>query len=169
MKSRRSRPWQIAPLAIVTAAHFALFPASALAEGDGPACGLLTPAEVETALGARISSFTEGAGGLCSAAGPAVTVMLRMAKKGAAPGREAKGIAVAKQMGAQVDVQTFGATTCSTLVPPPQMAQAMGFNTTCSIDKGDRVAAVEVTAKSQANMVSIEKLRALAEKMTPRF
>jgi hypothetical protein len=163
------RTSQIAALAIITVAHLSLFPARARADGDSKACGLLTSAEVEAALGAKVSNFTVGAGGFCYASAPTVTVMVRVAKKSAASGREAKGIEMAKQMGARVDVQKFGATTCSTLVPPANLVQAMGFNTTCSIDKGDSVAAVEVTAKSQANMVSIEKLRPLAEKMTARF
>jgi hypothetical protein len=169
MISSSLRPWQIAPLAIIAAACFGVFPAIASAGGDSKACGLLTPAEVEAALGAKVSTFSERANGFCYASAPTVTVMLRVARKGGASGREAKGIEMAKQMGAQVDVQKFGATTCSTLVPPASLVQAMGFNTTCSIDKGDSVAAVEVTAKTQKDMVSIERLRPLAEKMTARF
>ena len=44
-----------------------------------------------------------------------------------------------------------------------------GFNTTCSIVKNDMVAAIEVQTKMQKDMVPIEKLQPLAEKMASRF
>jgi hypothetical protein len=71
-------------------------------------------------------------------------------------------------MGGQVDVKTFGSITCSTLIPPKNLEQ-YGFNTTCSVVKGEQVAAVEVTTQSRQDMVPIEKLRPLAEKMAGRF
>jgi hypothetical protein len=81
---------------------------------------------------------------------------------------EKKGIELAKQMGIQVDVKTFGPITCSTMVPPANLAQH-GFNTTCTVSKPTAVAGGEVTAKSQQDMVSIERLHPLAEKMASRF
>jgi hypothetical protein len=79
-------------------------------------------------------------------------------------GTEKKGIEMAKQMGIQVDVKTFGPITCSTMVPPANLVQH-GFNTTCTVSKATAVAGIEVQAKSQKDMVSIEQLRPLAEKM----
>ena len=61
-----------------------------------------------------------------------------------------------KQMGIQVDVKTFGPITCSTMVPPANLAQH-GFNTTCTVSKPTAIAGVEVIAKSQHDMVSIER------------
>lgn len=73
-----------------------------------------------------------------------------------------------KKMGGQVEVKTFGAMTCSTLVPPASMP-SMGFNTTCSLLKNGWVAAVEFTGKTRAQLMAIEKLRPLAEAMASRF
>ena len=99
--------------------------------------------------------------------------MLRLST-GLAPGRdrsggtEKGGIEVVKKMGIQVDVKTFGPITCSTMVPHANLAQH-GFNTTCTVSKPTAIAGVEVTAKSQQDMVSIERLHPLAEKMASRF
>jgi hypothetical protein len=142
---------------------------AASAEGSR-ACALATPAELEAALGARVAGLAGGPGSpICSGSTPTASVMLRLARKsGRAPGAAAAGLAMAKQMGAQVDLKTFGPITCSTIVPPKDK-EAYGFNTTCSIDKGTEIAAVEVTAKAQRDMVPIEKLRVVAEKMAGRF
>lgn len=59
--------------------------------------------------------------------------------------------------------------TCSTLIPPAKMVAAIGFNTTCSILKNGWVAAIEIGARAQQDLVPIDRLRPLAEKMTPRF
>ena len=142
------------------------------------ACGLLTASELESVLGAKVS--LSGGGGmavegveLCSGQTSTATVMLRLST-GLNPGRdrsggkEMKGIEMVKKMGAQVDVKTFGPITCSTIVPPESLAQ-YGFNTTCAVSKATAVAGIEVQAKSQKDMVSIERLRPLAEKMISRF
>ncbi len=72
-------------------------------------------------------------------------------------------------MGAQVEMKNFGPITCSALVPPANLAAQIPFNTTCTVTKGELVAGIEVTAKSQKDMVSIDKLRPLAEKIAQRF
>jgi hypothetical protein len=142
------------------------------------AYGLLTPSELQTVLGTTVSLSAGGgmaAGGvdLCSGQTSTATVMLRLST-GLDPGRdrsggtEKGGIEVVKKMGIQVDVKAFGPITCSTMVPPANLAQH-GFNTTCTVSKPTAIAGVEVTAKSQQDMVSIERLHPLAEKMASRF
>jgi len=74
-----------------------------------------------------------------------------------------------RQMGGQVDVKKYGPMTCSAVAPPANMVQAIGFNTTCSILKNGWVAAVELTASTRKDQVSIDKLRPLAEQMSGRF
>jgi len=144
------------------------------ASGASKACGLLTAGELEAVLGGKVSGLKEGGAAgsgveLCTATTPAASVLIRLVKKrGAATGAEAKGIAMAKQMGVQVEVKTFGPITCSSMIPPKSLEQ-YGFNTTCAVDKGDRVAAVEVTAKTQKDRIPIDKLRPLAEKLAGRF
>jgi hypothetical protein len=101
------------------------------------ACSLLTPAELQEALGARVSGLdggaTRGDTAICMGATPTATVMLRTAS-----------------------------------IPPKSMEEH-GFNTTCTVLKGTRVGGVEVTAKAQKDMIPIEKLRTLAEKIGDRL
>lgn len=140
------------------------------------ACALASPAEIESVLGAKVAGLKAQQTGdastqICMGASPKGRVMLRLAKQKSegTPGeRERKGIEIYKQMGAQVDVQTFGPITCSAVIPPKSM-QVHGFNTTCTVTKGDTVAGIEITAKTRADMVPIAKLRPLAEKMSGRF
>jgi hypothetical protein len=140
------------------------------------ACALASPAEIESVLGAKVTGLnaqdTGGASAqICMGSSPKGSVMLRLAKRknDGPPGeKERKGIEIYKKMGAQVDVQTFGPIVCSTIIPPKNL-EAHGFNTTCTVSKGDTVAGIEVTAKARADMVPIEKLHPLAEKMSGRF
>jgi hypothetical protein len=47
---------------------------------------------------------------------------------------------------------------------------AMGFGTTCTVTiKSPTIAVIEITAKNQKDMVPMEKLRAVAEKMASRL
>jgi len=138
------------------------------------ACSLVTPAELEAALGTKAPALKPqavpgGNASICMGQTATATVMLRMAKR-ANPGgdTEAKGIEMAKKMGAKVEVKSFGQVTCSTMVPPPSLAQ-YGYNTTCSVLKNGTVVAIEVTAKAQQDMVAMEKLRPVAEKMASRI
>ncbi len=147
---------------------------AAAAAGANKACGLLTAAELEGALGDKVSAMAETKTGnpdeqVCTGKTSKASILLRIAKGGGNSGdAAAKGVDIAKNMGAQVDVKTFGPITCSTFIPPQNLEQ-YGFNTTCSVTKGAQVAAVEVTAKSRNDMLPIDKLRPLAEKMANRF
>jgi hypothetical protein len=142
------------------------------AAGANKACGLLTPSELETVLGAKVTLSGGNAGNveLCTGRTPTVTVMLRVFKRTNDPSgaTEKAGIEAARQTGAQVDVKTFGPITCSAVVPPAKLAQ-YGFNTTCSVRRAPMFAVIELTATSQKDAVPIEKLHALAEKMAGRF
>jgi hypothetical protein len=110
---------------------------------------------------------------ICMGQAPTATVMLRLVT-GLDPGRdrsgakEKAGIEIVKKMGGQVDVKTFGPIVCSTMEPPAGKEQ-MGYNTTCTVSKDTALAGIEVTAKAKKDIVLIEKLRPLAEKMAGRF
>jgi len=146
-----------------------------IANGEGnKACALASPGEIETVLGAEVTGLNSPATGdasaqICLGNSSKGSVMLRLAK-GKSEGGEAerKGLEIVKKMGAQVDVKTFGPITCSTVIPPKNLEQH-GFNTTCAISKSPQVAAIEIQAKTRADMVPIEKLRPLPEKMAGRF
>lgn len=147
----------------------AVAPARVGAQTTDP-CTLLTPAEIESATGLKVTSLTKSpAGPLCMGQAGAATVMLRIGKSSGATGREAKGVEQIKKMGGQVDVKTSGPITCSTLEPPPAMASQIGFNTTCSVSKDKSIAAIEFTVKEKKDVVPIDKVRPLAEKMAARF
>jgi len=159
--------------ALVLALAIVGFPDDADAAGNR-ACALLTPAEIQEALGAKVSGLdgggAQGDAAICTGNIPTGKVMLRTATRKAGEERniEAEGIKIAEKMGAKVEVKTFGAITCSTLIPSKSMEE-LGFNTTCAVLKGTRVGAVEVTTKAQKDMVPIEKLRPLAEKIADRL
>jgi len=148
--------------------------APVVAETGNKACGLLTASELESTLGVKVSmsgsgSMEDGKAELCTGESQTVTVLLRLAKRTAGTGGDAKaGVEAARTMGAQVDVKVFGPISCSTVVPPASLAQ-YGFNTTCTVSKSSAVAGVEVVTKTQKDMLSIEQLRPLAEKMVNRF
>jgi hypothetical protein len=143
-------------------------------QAQNKACALVTAAELQSALGTAFSGMApQSAPGsnadICMGQASSYRVMLRLAKRSDASGdKEAKGIAMAKQMGAQVDVKQFGDITCSTFIPPSNMQQA-GYNTTCSVFKNGQVGAVEVTATNQKDMVPIDKLRPLADKIAGKL
>jgi hypothetical protein len=144
------------------------------ARADGGACTLVSPGELQALLGSPVSGLSPmgmpgAAASMCMGHTPTASVLLRLAPRSKPGGaNEATGIAIAKQMGAQVEVKTVGAITCSTMIPPASLADH-GFNTTCSIAKKTSVAAIEVTAKSQKDMVAMDRLRGLAEKVAERF
>jgi len=149
----------------------------AVAEGN-KACALASPAEIESVLGAKVTGLNSPGTGdssaqICMGNSSKGSVMLRLAKRrnegaGSAGEAERKGLEIAKKMGAQVDLKTFGPVTCSTIIPPKSLEEH-GFNTTCAISKPPQVAAIEIKTKTRADMVPIEKLHPLAEKIAGRF
>ena len=160
-------PWTAMLLAAAVLSGFC-----ARAAAQTTACSLATADELRAALGANVTGLAnQGAPAsatLCAGQTPTASILLRLATRSGPPGAEAAGLEAVKKMGAQVEVKTDGPITCSTMIPPKSLEQ-YGFNTTCSVVKNGRVAAVEVTAKTQKDMVSIERLRTVAEKMAGRF
>jgi len=99
--------------------------------------------------------------------------MLRLVT-GLDPGRdrsgskEKAGMEMLKQMGGQVEVRTFGPIVCSTLEPPTDKQQ-MGYNTTCTVNKDTAMAGIEFTANKKSDMLPIDRVHGLAEKVAGRF
>ncbi len=155
---------------IVLVAAAGLSPADA---GQGGACRLLQPTELESALGGKAAGLAPaslGPADACTGHVGTRTVLIRVAERRGDPGgaMERQGIEVARKQGIQVDVKREGDLTCSTMVPPAPLAR-MGFNTTCSIFRGGRVVAVEVTAPSQKEMAPMDVVRTLVEKAVARL
>ena len=167
--STRYWHWTVVGLA----AAVVLVVTSAYAQESPVACTLLQPAELASALGGKageLSGTSTGSAEICNGQVGTFKVMIRTAKRtrdddGAV---ERKGIEVARKMGMLVEGKIDGDMTCSTLVPPPALAE-MGFNTTCSILRAGSVVAVEVTAPSQKEMASMEVVGQLVQKAITRF
>ena len=137
------------------------------------ACELVTDVELQSALGSKVTLKPGSLGNVqtCSGESPSATVLVRFLKTSTASSGspEHSGIDAIKKMGAQVDVKTSGGIMCMTVVPPTNLA-AVGFGTTCTVtSKAPTYAVIEITAKTQKDMVPMEKLRAVAEKMASRF
>lgn len=137
------------------------------------ACGLVTNSELQSALGSKVilKAGSIGDAQTCGGETPSARVLLRFFKRTTDPSghREQAGIDAARKMGAKVDVKTSAGITCMTAVPPENMA-AVGFSTACTVTrKAPMFAVIEITAKTQKDMVPMEKLRAVAEKMASRF
>jgi hypothetical protein len=159
------RPWILLAVLTITA------PIPGLLNAQGKACSLVTPEELQAALGVRVSLKSQsgpGSADLCTAQTPAFSLILRLAKRTTSQGAESAGLEKAKQMGATVDVRTDGPITCSTLIPPKNLEQ-VGYNTTCSVLKNEQVAAIEVTAKARKDMVSMDVLHKLVQQIARRF
>jgi hypothetical protein len=137
------------------------------------ACGLVTESELQSALGSKVT-LKEGSIGevqTCAGETQSARVLVRFFKRSTDSSGKAEqaGIDAIRKMGAQVDVKTSGGIMCMTAVPPEKMA-AMGFGTTCTVtSKAPTFAVIEITAKTQKDMVSMERLRVVAEKMASRF
>jgi hypothetical protein len=158
---------------------FVLAPAHAQQPND--ACKLLQPAELESALGGKAGKFGNAASDLASAGfntqnSPNVCVgqvgslkvMIRNAKREGDGTKERKGLEIARSQGWQIEVKSEGELTCSSARPPASQVQ-YGFHTTCSILRAGRVVAVEVTARSQKEMVSMDVVRELVQKAASRL
>jgi hypothetical protein len=146
-------------------------------------CSLLTPAEIESALGVKVSAFTGGSpmGGtrMCSGAGAKhMMVMMSFSAADAQKANDPKWVdplgelerlsrESAKPIGAQVEAKRFGDNIlCTTLVPPKQGP----YSTQCMVvKKPTGMASIGVLVATQPDMVPMEKLRPLAEKMLGRF
>jgi len=146
------------------------------AADDNKACGLLNASEIESILGTNVAlkgGATPGGTQICTGQASNKRIMLRLVT-GLDPGRdrsgskEKAGMEMIKQMGGQVEVKTFGPIVCSTLEPPAGKQQ-IGYNTTCTVSKDTAMAGIEVIANTKQNMLPIDRLRPLVEKIMGRF
>jgi hypothetical protein len=136
------------------------------------ACGLVTPAELQPVLGAKIALKPKMRGEVqtCSGQTATASVIVRLFRRTGNPDGviEPAGIAAAKKMGAQVDMSTLNGITCL-MVRPPRNVQ-MGYLTSCTvIRKKPMYAVIEITADTRVDMVTIDRLFPVAEKMATRY
>ena len=164
---------------LITALAFALLASSWQASAQADPCKLLTPAEIESVLGVKVSGFTRGSapGGTLTCNGDAGKLMsVGMVLSVQKPGDpkipdlmgwlENQSRASAKRIGAQLDVKRFGSSILCTAIITPKQGP---YNTQCMAVKPTSMALITVLVPTQQEMVSMDKLRPLAEKMLGRF
>ena len=143
-------------------------------------CKLLTPAEIESALGLKVPRFTHGSvqgSNTVTCNGDAVKGMsVGMMYAAPKPGDpkiadpmswiETYSRDSAKAIGAKLNVQRFGSSViCTQLITP----KGGPFNTQCYAVKSPNQATVTVLVPTQQEMVPMDKLRPLAEKILGVF
>src|SRR5215831_12962580 len=146
-------------------------------------CKLLTAAEIESVLGIKVSRFTHG-----SVQGSNTVTCNGDAVKGMSVGTmyappkpgdpkiadplswiETYSRDSAKAIGAKLNVQRFGSSIICTQLITSKGALGGLFNTQCYAVKPPNMEAVTALVPTQQEMVSMDKLRPLAEKMLGRF
>ena len=164
---------------------FVLLAVSLAAAAQVDPCKLLTPAEIESALGGKLSGF--GGNSPMSATIPTcaggvmpkrMSVMVMFAAgdaKSAADPKWADPLGYLEQTSrqsadkikAKMEAKRFGSSIlCTTLIPPKQGP----YSTQCmAVKKPTGMASISVLVPAQQDMVSIDKLLPLAEKMLGRF
>ena len=168
---------------LMTIFAFVLLAASLPAAAQVDPCKLLTPAEIESGLGIKVPKFTHGSvqGSntvTCNGdavKGMSVGIMYAAPKPGdpkiADPLAwiESYSRDSAKAIGAKLNMQRFGSSIICTQLITSKGGLGGLFNTQCYAVKPPNLAAVTVLVSTQQEMVSMDKLRPLAEKMLERF
>lgn len=165
---------------LITIFAFVVLAASLPAVAQVNACSLLTPAEIESVLGIKLSGFGSGL-----PTGPTPTCS-GIAKNHASvfvmftPGQpndpnwadplgflEDQSRASAKSINAQMGAKRFGSSIpCTRLIPLKQGP----YSTQCmAVKKPTGMGSISVMVKTQQDMVPIDKLHLLAEKMLGRL
>jgi len=162
---------------------FVLLLCSLPARAQVDPCKLLTAAEIESALGAKVTfagSAQWGVTPTCAGGSAAkhMSVMLMFAPGDAAKANDPKWAdplgyleqisrQSANSIKAQMEAKRFGSSIlCTTLIPP----KPGPYSTQCMVvKKPTGMASIGILVPAQQDMVSMDKLRMLAEKMAGRF
>ncbi len=175
---------------LVLAAALVTLPATSLraAEKGYKPCSLLTAAEIETALGAKVGTPSEtdtpykkgpaqdhdGVLSACSWSGEGRTIFLGVStaavtSEGKERGKKAKRDSEEnlRKQGMTVERKAFGPVECSILTPGKGQKAPRG--TTCEGEKGPLVYFLSVSTKVELPPVPMERLKGLAEKAASRL
>ena len=146
-------------------------------------CTFLTKAEIESVLGVKLTGLTtpgeigsihqSGVTQTCSGvAANRMSVMVMYVTSNQKPPAdpmaylEAESRKAAQSIGAQMEVKRAGSVLCTALIPPKQGPYA----TQCMVPKlPSSMASITVMVATRPEMVSIDKLLPLAQKMVGRF
>ncbi|HMF91083.1 MAG TPA: hypothetical protein VKL40_10585 [Candidatus Angelobacter sp.] len=164
---------------------FVLLALSLPAAAQVDPCKLLTPAEIENALGGKLSGYSGNApmsatiptcaGGILPKRMSVMVMFAAGDAKSAADPKWADPLGYLEQMSrqsadsikAKMEAKRFGSSIlCTTLIPPKQGPYA----TQCmAVKKPTGMATISILVPAQQDMVSMDTLRPLAEKMLGRF
>jgi hypothetical protein len=152
--------------AITVLSAFAAMPAGVL--GQTKSCDFVTPAELEAAIGAKPPAMRgvalDNGSEMCSGSVGDLNVVIRYFKRADSPyGEEEKAVASMKKEWNKVEVKKIGAATCVARSKP----QAFPFVSWCTVSKQRAIAVIEVNSKT--DVVTVERLAPVAEKMLSRF
>jgi hypothetical protein len=167
----------------ITVLVFALLVASLPAIAQVDPCKLLTQAEIENAIGGKVEfggSAQWGATPTCPGGSMAkkMSIIVMFAPGDATKANDPKWAdplgyleqisrQSADSIKAKMEAKRFGSSIlCTTLIPPKQGP----YTTQCmAVKKPTGMAAITIMVRTQQEMVSMETLRPLAEKMLGRF
>jgi hypothetical protein len=170
---------------LMTLFTFVLLLCSLPAAAQVNPCSLLTPAEIENALGGKLSGYSGNspmsatmptcAGGVMPKRMSVMVMFAAGDAKSAADPKWADPLGYLEQTSrqsansikAQLDAKRFGSSIlCTALIPPKQGP----YSTQCmAVKKPTGMATITVLVLAQQDMVPMDKLRVLAEKMLGRF
>lgn len=170
---------------LITVVTFVLLACSSAVTAQVNPCSLLTPAEIESALGVKVTfagSAQWGATPTCAGASAPkrMSIMLMFVPGDAKAGKaddpkwadplgylEKMSRDSANSIKAQMEAKRFESSIlCTTLIPP----KPGPYSTQCMVvKKPTGMASIGILVATQQDMVSIDKLRPLAEKMLGRF
>jgi hypothetical protein len=148
-----------------------IFAGSAITSAAGKvpdACGLLSRAEIQSALGAapagmvRAITFRQGTTSLCQGRIGGVTLTVRISARST---RDSDDEAAIGQMiiagGGKVNTVRTGGMTCTTILPAAPMAAEYGYDSLCTLDAGEREVAVQTETHDLDALVPVAKLAPL--------
>jgi hypothetical protein len=165
---------------LITVSALVLLAASLPAVAQVDPCKLLSQAEIESAIGAKAmfaGTAQWGATPTCPGGSTAkhmsIMVMFTPGKADDPHWADALGFLeqVSRQnadsIKAKMDAKRFGSSIlCTTLIPPKQGP----YSTQCmAVKKPTGMATISILVPAQQDMVSMDALRSLAEKMLARF
>lgn len=166
-----------------------IVPASFLAQSGPKACSMLTASEVEEVMGAKVASSTEG--DIPYTKGPnrdhdgtlmtcnwklddrSVSLVYSTRSVTAEGKKQSENRIKASQEalmseGYKVNKKDFGSIKCSTMEPPAQQV-VKNSSTVCRTEKGPMFVSVTASASGPTELVSMDKVKTLAEKAASRL
>jgi hypothetical protein len=143
------------------------------------ACGLVSRAEIQSALGSSPAgmdhavTFRGGSTSLCQGRIGQVTLTVRVSVRSE---QDSDNEATIAQMiitgGGKVETVITGAAKCTTIVPAATMAGEYGYDSMCAISLGNREVAVQAETHRLDDLIPVAKLRSLvmlaAKRLTGR-